>query len=105
MAAHLSALGGWVLPWLGQVLFPVLIWWIKHDDDDFVADQSTEAINFGITMALVDGVIWILLLSRGMELVFLLILATAFQTVFVIIGASRAHGGARYRYPLCLRLF
>lgn len=104
-AAHLAGFGGLVLPWLGQMLFPLLVWAVKKNLDPLVEDQAVESLNFGVTMALLDAAIWIVLFTYGMELVFLLVIATAIQSIFLIIAAAKAHGGARYRYPICLRIF
>ncbi|MBW2733631.1 MAG: DUF4870 domain-containing protein [Deltaproteobacteria bacterium] len=106
---HLSSFGGWVLPWLGQVVFPLIVWGLGRKRDPFVDDQGLEASNFGVTMAIVDAGSWIFFfatLGRSMNVyaVILLVLAVAFQSLFVIIAAIMAKGGKRYRYPICLRL-
>ena len=45
MLAHLSALlGAFVLPLVGGIVAPLLIWLIKRDEMSFVDDQAKEAL-------------------------------------------------------------
>jgi uncharacterized protein len=85
-------------------LVPALIVWIlKKSDSAFIADQSKEALNFQITIAIamfVCGSIlsWVLI---GIMLIPIIWLA---NIVFCIIAAISTSKGETYRYPFCLRL-
>lgn len=101
MAAHLSALSGLVVP-MGNILGPLIIWLVKKETSEFVADQAKEALNFQITVFIA------LLVSIPLCFVligFLTLLAAAiYGLVMEIIAGIKANEGIRYRYPITLRL-
>lgn len=81
----------------------LIVWILKKSDSAFIADQSKEALNFQITIAIamfVCGSIlsWILI---GIMLIPIIWLA---NIVFCIIAAISTSKGETYRYPFCLRL-
>src|SRR5580700_2400867 len=51
MLAHLAAFAGLLVP-LGSLLGPLVVWLIRRDRSEFVADQGKEALNFNITVLL-----------------------------------------------------
>src|SRR6187200_1301337 len=63
MLAHLSAFAGLVVPFVGHVLVPLVIWLIKRETMPFVNDEGREALNFQITMTIAFAVASILLLA------------------------------------------
>lgn len=88
-----------ILVWFVGAL---VIWLIKKDDSDYVADQSKEALNFQITITLLNVVAGIAtLIAIGC---FLLPVIFVVNVVFCIIAAIAASKGERYRYPLSIRL-
>jgi uncharacterized protein len=102
MLAHLSALAGLVLPLVGNVLGPLLVWAAKKDESAWVGEQAREALNFNITVALAG-------LACGLlALIFIgLLLGTALfiaWLVMTLIAAIRASEGVQYHYPISLRL-
>jgi uncharacterized Tic20 family protein len=101
MLAHLTAFAGFLIP-LGNVLAPLIVWLIKRDQSEFVADQGKEALNFNISVVLagvVCGVlVWILIgILLGVALFI-------FWLAMTIIAGIKASEGIRYRYPFTLRL-
>jgi hypothetical protein len=89
-----------------SLVFPIVvslvIYLVKKDESEFIADQAREALNFQITTALAAVVAWSSIFCLvGFALVPLVALASL---VFALIGAMRANDGERYRYPVCLRL-
>lgn len=117
MLAHLSALlGAFVLPFVGGIAAPLMIWLIKKDEMSFVEDQAKEALNFNLSMAIYGTVIGALMVISllltfvliGLPLMFLLIIASlglvTFWVVLTIVAAVKANEGVAYRYPLTLRL-
>lgn len=81
----------------------LIVWILKKSDSAFIADQSKEALNFQITIAIamfVCGSIlsWVLI---GIMLIPIIWLA---NIVFCIIAAISTSKGETYRYPFCLRL-
>jgi uncharacterized Tic20 family protein len=100
--AHLSALLGFVLWGVGNVLGPLIVWLVKKGEMPFLDDQGREALNFQITIFLAGLVCSsMFFLGVGIPLLFAL---SVFDLVFVIIGAVKASEGVAYRYPVNLRL-
>ncbi len=101
MAAHLSVLSGFFIPF-GNLIAPLVIWLIKKDEFPFVNDQGKEALNFQITVtiaALISGVLTMICIGIPM-----LIAVGIASIVFPIIAGIKANDGIAYRYPYALRL-
>lgn len=102
MIAHLAAFAAFVIPVIGNMLGPLIVWLARRDQSPFVASQAKEALNFNISVALAA-----LLCSI---LVFVLIGILLFVALFfawlalTIVAAIRASEGIDYRYPVSLRL-
>jgi uncharacterized Tic20 family protein len=99
---HLGGFAGLVLPGLGHVVVPLVLWLLRRDQSAFVDHHGKEALNFQISMTLYAVVsvalMWVLI---G----FLLILVVlGVQFVFMVIASVAASQGEPYRYPLTLRL-
>lgn len=94
---HVSSLIG--VPFL----LPFVVWLVKKNDADTVADHAKEALNFHISwlfwMLLCVPLIPVFGIGAGLAFVFVVL---AF--VFAIVGAVKAADGVLYRYPLTLRL-
>ena len=107
LAAHLSALSGFVIP-LGSVLGPLIVWLVKREEFAFVDDQGKEALNFNILVLI--GVLVLVLLTFGtfgIGVFITLPLGIALSVlwfVFTIIAGIKANEGVRYRYPFNLRI-
>ncbi|MGA9854468.1 MAG: DUF4870 domain-containing protein [Gammaproteobacteria bacterium] len=101
MAAHLSALAGYVIPF-GTIIGPLVVWLMKKDEMPFVNSQGKEALNFQITMviaALISIVLIIVVIG-----IFLLWAVAIIDLIFIIMAAIQASKGVDYRYPISLRL-
>ena len=102
VACHLSALAGFVVPALGHILGPLIVWLIKRADSPEIDAHGKEALNFQISMLIyniVAGILCLILIGFA-----LLAILHVVNVVFVIIAAVRASEGQLYRYPLTLRL-
>src|SRR5207249_3280786 len=102
VACHLSALAGFVIPALGHILGPLIVWLIKRGDSSEIDAHGKEALNFQISMLiynLVAGVLCLLLIGFV-----LLAILHVLNVVFVIIAALKASEGQLHRYPLTIRL-
>lgn len=101
MLCHYSAFFWLLVPMIGNVLGPLVIWQWKKEDSPFIDQQGREALNFQITYSLCMMVCslltWILI---GFPLMLLLSLVAM---VLVVIAGIRANEGRSYRYPLCWR--
>lgn len=107
MLAHLLSLVGYVIL-IGFVIPPLVIYLAKKDENEFIADQARESLNFQLTILLMYvafsvGLFLFIWLCVGIVFLPLLLLLTLFHFVMVIVAAMQAHEGKRYRYPLTLR--
>ena len=102
MLCHYSAFCWFVVPMIGNVLGPLIIWQLKKDMDPFIDEQGKEALNFQITFSIllmICGVLaWILI---GFPL---MVLVSVVALVLVVIAGIRSNEGKPYRYPLCWRI-
>jgi len=101
MLCHIAGLGGFVLPGIGCVIGPLIVWQIKKDLAPFVDENGKEAMNFQISM-LIYGVIAGLLCFACIGM-FLLPAVAVVDIVFLIIAAIKASNGEAYRYPVTIR--
>ncbi len=101
MICHLAGLGGLVVPAIGCIIGPLIIWQIKKEEFSFVDEQGKEAVNFQISM-LIYGIVAGLLCFACVGFVLLPAVAI-FDVVFLLIAAVKANNGEHYRYPLTIR--
>jgi len=88
------------------VLVPLIIFFLKKDESEFVAAQAKEALNFQFTIILLTLTCFFLVFFLvGIFLVFLLPIVGLLAVVFSIIGAIKTYEGKRYRYPVAIRFF
>ncbi len=102
VACHLSALAGFLIPALGHIGGPLIVWLVKRGDSAEIDQHGKEALNFQISMLIynvVAGILCFILIGF-----FLLAILHLLNVVFVIIAGMRASEGQMYRYPLTLRL-
>jgi uncharacterized Tic20 family protein len=103
MFCHLAGLGGLlpIVPIIGSIIAPLIIWQIKKDDFPFTDEQGKEAVNFQISIliyALGAGLLCLACIG------FVLLPAVyVFDLIFLIIAAVKANNGQHYRYPLTIR--
>jgi len=102
MLAHLSALVGYLIIPFGNIVAPLIIWLIKKDESQFIADQAKESLNFQISLmiyAVVAGVLVLVIIG-----IFLLIALYIVGIVLTLVGTVKANNGEMYRYPFTIRL-
>ncbi len=102
MLCHYAAFFGLVVPMIGNVLGPLILWQLKRESHPFIDQQGKEALNFQITysllMVICGFLAWFVI---GFPLMLLISLITL---VLVIIAGIKANQGQPYRYPFCWRL-
>ncbi|HET8705442.1 MAG TPA: DUF4870 domain-containing protein, partial [Pseudomonadales bacterium] len=88
---HLAAFAGFLIPLIGNMLGPLIIWMLKRDEYAFVREQGKEALNFQITIS-IAGLLCSLLffLVIGHLLLGLLLI---FNVVSIIIAAVKTSRG------------
>ena len=100
MICHLSALAGLVVPVIGCIIGPLIIWQIKKEEFSFVDEQGKEAVNFQISMLLyllISAIIWIPLTFVCIG-VLIPVAISIFDVVFLLIAAVKANNGEHYRF-------
>ena len=100
--ARSTAMLAHLLGWLTGFVGPLIIMLTAGKDDPFTKDQSTEALNFQLTMLigmLVSAVLALVLIG----FVLMIVLAIA-NVVLCIQGAMAANRGEWYRYPVNIRM-
>ncbi len=102
MFCHLAAFASIIIPFVGGVIGPLVIWLIKKEEMPFVDDQGKESVNFQITM-LIGFIICFVLTFIVIGIPLLLLLALA-DLILIIIAAIKSNDGVQYRYPFALRL-
>jgi uncharacterized Tic20 family protein len=102
MIAHFSALAFFVLPPVGCVVGPLVVWALKKDRYPFATEAAKEAINFNITVLIGYAVCAVL------AFVFVgLVLGTAlfiYWLVMTIVAGVKASEGIHYRHRFTLRI-
>jgi len=101
MICHLAGLAGLVVPVVGCIIGPLIVWQIKKEEFSFVDEQGKEAVNFQISM-LIYGIVAGLLCFVCVGVVLLPAVAI-FDLIFLLIAAVKANNGEHYCYPLTIR--
>ena len=105
---HLAALAGFVVPSVGSVLGPLVVWLIKRNDHPDIDAHGKESLNFQISMLIYS---WVLA-GIGAVTMFILIgflfIALAFVVwlvamILAIIASVKVSNGSTYRYPFTIR--
>lgn len=110
VGCHLLGFLIFVIPGVGHILGPLILWLAKREGNPFVDQQGKEAVNFQVSFTLwyliAAGVatvlFWTLVVPILMGIV-LLVLAVVWLVAMILAAVSASKGRA-YRYPLTLRL-
>jgi uncharacterized Tic20 family protein len=103
---HLSAFGGMILPSLGHILGPLIIWLVKKPESPTIDAVGRNVLNFQISWTIWMFVAVILAVVASCLVVpIVLPFAVAIAwVVFVIIGAMKASKGETYAFPLTIKM-
>lgn len=110
MFCHLAGLAGLspLLPAIGGVVAPLVIWQLKSDEFPFVAEQGRRAVNFQLSMLLYItlGIIICFVSIVGTFLVpIVFFVFSLVDVILVLIAAVKSNNGQHYRYPFAIRFF
>jgi uncharacterized Tic20 family protein len=106
MFCHLAGLAGYIMPLLGNIVVPLVLWQVKKDEYPFVDEQGKEAVNFQISMSLyaIAGITLCLITCIGAVLIPVVGAAVGIvDLVFLLIAAIKANNAQSYHYPLTIR--
>ncbi|MHC4131503.1 MAG: DUF4870 domain-containing protein [Planctomycetota bacterium] len=100
MFCHFGGLAGLlpVMPLVGCLIVPLIIWQVKRDDHSFIDDNGKEALNFQLTVLLIA-----VLLAITCVGLFLVPFVIIYDVVFALIAGLRANDGKSYQYPIIIR--
>ena len=101
LMGHLSSLSAFIGVPFGHILGPLICWQVSKHDRPFAAEESKEALNFGLSLTIYYIVAAILFLIV-IGIILLPLLAVA-HLVLSIIAGIRANEGQSYRYPFTIR--
>jgi uncharacterized Tic20 family protein len=102
MIAHFAALAALIVPPIGGVLGPLVVWLVKRETSAFAAEAAKEALNFNIAVLLGYLVCALLIfVFIGFLLAFALFV---FWLVLTVLAGIKAGEGVQYRYPVSLRI-
>ena len=99
---HLAGFAFFILPPIGHVVAPLILWLLKRHDSSFIDEHGKEAVNFQIGVSLYGVLCFILIFFLiGLPIALLLFL---FWAICMIYAAIQANDGMSFRYPLIIRL-
>lgn len=101
MLTHLLAFSIFVGIPFGNVIGPLVIYLIKKDEYEFVAEQGKEVLNFQITWSFIF-IISAVMIIVGIGILMLIGFGIAWL-VLVILGSVAANNGESYKYPLTIK--
>lgn len=95
--AALAQLSGILISFIG----PLLVMLIFGPRSAFVKKESTEALNFQITVAIAYVIGFVLtIVVIG---IFVVLAVWIVSLIFMILAALKNKDGLEYRYPICIR--
>jgi len=102
MFCHLTGLCGFILPFVGNIVGPLIIWQLKKGEEPFVDQHGKEALNFQLSMTIYALVSTVLIAAFCIG-AFLLAAVVIVDLVFLLIAGVKANNGLHYQYPLTIR--
>lgn len=103
MVCHLSALALYIGIPFGNVLGPLVIWFLKKDSDPTVNEQGREILNFNLSFSVYMLLAGLLIFIFIGYVVLPLVVVT--HVILVIRATLMANKGAPVQYPMTLRFF
>lgn len=104
IALHLCGFAGFLLPSLGQIVIPLVIWLIKRPESPYLDRVGKEVLNFQISYTLYASIgAASIFLCIGIFLLPILLLIPVLWAVFMIVAAVKTSNGESYQYPFTIR--
>ncbi len=103
---NISALAGLVLPSLGHIIGPLVIWLVKKPESTAIDAAGREVLNFQISWT-IWMIVSVAVAVIGSCIVVPIILPFAVGIawlVFVILGTLKASNGEPYKFPLTIKM-
>ena len=108
LVAHLGGPAGLLLSaGLFGFAVPLVVWLLKREESEFVAQQAREALNFQLTLFLLYALGWLFVLfTLGVGILIVwpaFVMLWVLELILGIRAALRSNDGKAYRYPCSLR--
>jgi len=108
MVCHLAALAGLIVPSVGSILGPLVVWLVKRHDHPMIDANGKESLNFQISVFIYTWGLGLIGLVTTFLVIGFGILILAFLTglaglVFSVIASIKVSNGESYRYPFTIR--
>jgi len=110
MLCHLSALVGWLIPFVGNILGPFAVWQMKRNEIPSVDVHGKMALNFQITVSIIllpaCGISFLLghIFCFGWITSPLVVLLGIGALICTVIAGVKANNGEDYKYPFSFEL-
>lgn len=102
IALHLSGFAGFILPSLGQIVAPLVIWLIKRPESAYLDRVGKDVLNFQISYTIYIAVAFALCwLCIGFVLLPVILIL---WIVYMIVAAVNTSNGKEFKYPMTIRL-
>lgn len=110
MLCHLAALLGLVVPSVGSVIGPLVVWLVKRNDHPTIDAHGKESLNFQLSILIYSWVLGVIgfigtLFIVGLPILLLAFLVGIAGLAFSVYAAIKASNGEAYRYPCTIRFF
>lgn len=108
MLCHLSALAGLLIPSVGTVVGPLVVWLVKRNDHPTIDANGKESLNFQISMFIYTWALGLLgiattFLIIGFGILILAFIAGVVGLVYSVIASIKVSNGESFRYPFTIR--
>lgn len=101
IALHLSGFAGFILPSLGQIIAPLVIWLIKRPESAYLDRVGKDVLNFQISYTIYAAIAGVLCwLCIGFVLLPVVLIV---WIVYMIMAAVKTSNGQSFSYPLTIR--
>lgn len=107
MLCHLAALAIFIMPPIGNIIGPLIVWLIKKNDYPIVDQQGKESLNFQITISvcmLALTIFSIVTLGFGVWLAApIMTILSLTDLALTIIAAVKTNDGIEFHYPFSFK--
>lgn len=98
--AHLGGFAGYVLPLLGNILLPLILWAVKRHQMPALDAHAKAAINFQASISIYFFISW--MLASYIIGVFLMVAVALLQLISMLQAMNAVNKNEVYKYPLSI---
>lgn len=96
---------------IGGVIVPLVIWLVKKDESEYIAEHAKQSLNFQLSLLIyaIGGVfisfLLMIIFIGAILMILVLIGVSILSLVTVILASINASQGKHYKYPLTIPFF